>query len=122
MNYLITILVLIILGLGWIIYKTYQRSERDGVEILALQKEAEEYRELGAGLAEYNLKVRERREKIRGRILGLFGAGGVISNREVAGKVGISSVSAFRYLDELEKSGKLKQVGKKGRSVVYSLK
>ena len=44
---------------------------------------------------------------------------GKISNNEVARMLRVTNMSAFRYLDLLEKQGKIKQVGKTGRSVFY---
>lgn len=49
MDYVIIILILIIAGLIWVVYKTYQKSERDKKEILALRKEGEEYKKMGNG-------------------------------------------------------------------------
>ena len=43
-----------------------------------------------------------------------------ISNNEVEKLLGVSNATSERYLDELEKGGKIKQVGQTGRSVFYS--
>lgn len=45
-----------------------------------------------------------------------------ITNNDVEKLLGVSDATATRYLDELEKQGKVKQVGKTGRSVYYQLK
>ena len=47
---------------------------------------------------------------------------GAISNSEIRKTLGVSSRTAVRYLDELEKEGKVKQVGKIGHAVTYRLK
>ncbi len=44
-----------------------------------------------------------------------------ISNRDVCLALRVSDVTAFRYLDILEKQGKIKQAGKTGRDVFYQL-
>ncbi|PIR97643.1 MAG: hypothetical protein COT91_00255 [Candidatus Doudnabacteria bacterium CG10_big_fil_rev_8_21_14_0_10_41_10] len=44
---------------------------------------------------------------------------GRIANGEVQSIVNISDASATRYLDELEKEGKVKQVGDTGSGVYY---
>ncbi len=43
-----------------------------------------------------------------------------ITNNDVQKLLGVSDATVVRYLDELEKSGVLKQVGKTGQSVFYS--
>jgi len=45
-----------------------------------------------------------------------------ITNNDVEKLLGVSDATATRYLDELEKEGKLKQVGKTGQGVFYILK
>jgi len=90
-------------------------------EAAALEREKEECLKMGEGLAEYNEKVQEKKEKIMAQILEMAKGGAKVSNREVAKKLGVARTSALRYLDELEKQGKLKQVGKTGVSVIYTL-
>jgi len=43
-------------------------------------------------------------------------------NEEIRQYLGVSRRSAVRYLDELEKEGRIEQVGDIGRGVVYRLK
>lgn len=45
-----------------------------------------------------------------------------ITNRDVERLLGVSDVTATRYLEELEREGKLAQVGKAGRFVSYRLR
>jgi Fic family protein len=45
-----------------------------------------------------------------------------IANNEVEKLLGVSDASATRYLDELEKQGKVEQIGKTGKHVKYQLK
>ena len=56
------------------------------------------------------------------KILASLSSGDEISNDKVEDTLGVSNATAERYLDELEKSGKLVQVGKTGRNVVYRKK
>jgi Fic family protein len=44
-----------------------------------------------------------------------------ITNKDVKKLCGVSVATAGRYLDDLEKAGKLKQVVKMGKNVVYML-
>ena len=96
-------------------------------EAEALAGENDEYMEMSRGLAEYQQKLQEKKNQAKEKIMELFtlpqtqGAQARISNKDVSEKLGIPRTSAFRYLDELEKAGKLKQVGKTGVSVVYVL-
>ena len=45
-----------------------------------------------------------------------------VSNSEIRKALGVSSRTAVRYLDELEKERKVEQVGKIGHGVIYRLK
>lgn len=59
----------------------------------------------------------ERKEKI---LLALRNSkGNKIANNDVEKLVGVSDTTAERYLDELEKEGKIRQVGKTGKFVYY---
>jgi len=117
---IIIILILVILGLGWIVWKTYQKSEADKKEILALEKEKDEYEKLGQGLAEYNQKLQEKKIKAKEKILEMMGEKTRIGNNDVAKVLDISSATTRRYFDELESESKVKQVGKVGKNVYYS--
>ena len=44
-----------------------------------------------------------------------------VTNNEVESHLSVSDASAERYLDDLEKSGKLKQIGKTGHLVKYKV-
>ena len=45
---------------------------------------------------------------------------GEITNNEVEKMFGVSHTTAWRYLDDLEEEGRLVQVGKTGRGVIYT--
>jgi len=126
-NYFEFVLVLIVIALGFWVFKLYQDKKESERESSALAKEREEYAEMGKGLAEYNQKLQEKKEQTIVKILEMFtlrqaqGAQARISNREVAESLGISSATVRRYFDDLEAQGKVKQVGKDGRNVYYSV-
>ena len=84
-----------------------------------LQREMDEWKGSCSGLGGYNQKMQEIKDQKKNKIMELF-ADGKTSNTEVADHVQISRSSAFRYLEELEKEGKIQQVGKKGAFVIYS--
>lgn len=47
---------------------------------------------------------------------------GELANSDIREALGISERSVVRYLDELEREGKVEQVGSTGRGVTYRLK
>ena len=57
----------------------------------------------------------------KAQVLELFMPGKRISNNDVQNALGVSDATAERYLNELEKEGKIRQVGKTGASVTYTL-
>ena len=116
---------LVVVAMGFWVYKLYQDKKESDREVTALEKEKNEYAELGQELTEYNQKLQEKKEQAKVKILEMFttqqyqNKQARISNRDVAKNLDISRTSAFRYLDELEKQGKLKQISKTGRGVYY---
>lgn len=63
-------------------------------------------------------KKRENLEKI----VELLTSRGTASNADIRKALGVSAASVTRYLDELEKEGKVRQIGDAGHAVVYRLK
>lgn len=116
---------LVVVAMGFWVYKLYQDKKESDREVTALEKEKNEYAELGQELTEYNQKLQEKKEQAKAKILEMFATQqdqdkqARISNSDVAKKLDISRASAFRYLDELEKQGNLKQISKTGRGVYY---
>ena len=58
-------------------------------------------------------------EKNRGKIREYLQSQNRISNDDVEKLLGVSDSTATRYLDDLEKEGLLRQVGRSGPSVYY---
>ncbi len=52
-------------------------------------------------------------------IIAAFAGKGQLTNDEVQKLLGVSDATATRYMDELEKEGKVKQVGPTGQNVYY---
>lgn len=63
-------------------------------------------------------QTREKEENLE-KIRGLFDGGGRVANGDVEKLLGVSDATATRYLDELEKEGFIRQVGKTGQHVYY---
>lgn len=61
-------------------------------------------------------RVREKIEKLMTEI----DKRGKVTNDDVEKLLHVSDATATRYLSELEKEGKIKQIGKTGRSVAYT--
>lgn len=68
-----------------------------------------------------NFTSKQQREKEHGKeaIYGLLETNHPLTNNDVEAMLGISDATATRYFDELEKEGKVRQVGKTGRHVHY---
>lgn len=92
MNYLIVFIVAF--ALGW---------------ILSSQKRE----------ASFMSKQQKEKEQAKQAIYGLLETNHPLTNNDVEAMLGISDATATRYFDELEKEGKVRQVGKTGRYVNY---
>ncbi len=64
-------------------------------------------------------KNKENKIKRRQKILDFFDQNNKITNDDIEKLLNVSNASAFRYLEELEKDGLIRQIGKTGRSVYY---
>jgi len=74
---------------------------------------------LGAGNTSFISKQQEEKERNKQAIYELLETNHPLTNNDVEGMLGISDATATRYFDELEKEGKVRQVGKTGRYVNY---
>lgn len=63
-------------------------------------------------------QAREKEEN-KQRILRILETQTPLTNNHIEQLLGISDATATRYLDELEKEGKIRQVGKTGKHVYY---
>ena len=63
--------------------------------------------------------IQQRKQKKLEKILEFLNAKGKVTNDEVEKLLHVSDATATRYLSALEKEGKIKQVGKTGKAVVY---
>lgn len=68
------------------------------------------------GLIERQAREKEENKQ---RILGILETQSPLTNNHIERLLGISDATATRYLEELEKEGKVRQVGKTGHAVYY---
>ena len=110
---LLLLLILISIIAGWKIYHLKKELE-------AMKREAEEEKKMFSSLSQYNEKQTEIKNQNKARVMALFAKQEKVTNKDVAKHLGISSVTAFRYLEELEQEGKIKQNRRLGKFVYYT--
>ena len=71
-------------------------------------------------LAKGRAKVQEKKQKKLDKIMELLNTKDKVSNADVEKLFRVSDATATRYLSALQKEGKLRKVGKTGRSVFYA--
>lgn len=77
-------------------------------------------KKIGKTIVYQNVQQREKEEGKK-KIVKLLQEKNKITNNDIEKLLGISDATATRYLDELEKEGKIKQIGKQGKSVYYEI-
>ena len=78
----------------------------------------------GSNVKNLNKKARDKKEERKVKILETLenAPSGRIRNDDVESMLGVSDATVTNYFDELEKEGKIIQVGKQGQGVYYELK
>ena len=71
-------------------------------------------------LAKGRAKVQEKKQKKLDKIIELLNTKDKVSNADVEKLFRVSDATATRYLSALQKQGKIRKVGKTGRSVFYA--
>jgi ribosomal protein S25 len=69
--------------------------------------------------AKARVVIQDRKHKKLDKVMALFDTKKQIENRDVEKLLKVSDATATRYLEQLEKQGKITQVGKHGRGVLY---
>ena len=64
----------------------------------------------------------EQKNEYKEKILSMLKEKGRVANMDIEESLKIPERTIVRYMDELENEGKVQQVGKTGRGVVYELK
>jgi predicted HTH transcriptional regulator len=89
-------------------------------ELKAVSKELAVEQKECSTIPAFAQKQREIKTRNKAKALELFADHGKITTGLVADKLGVSTATAFRYLEELEQEQKIKQNGRIGRFVFYS--
>lgn len=71
-------------------------------------------------LTKANLTIQLRKQKKLLKVMGLFAKKTHITNDDVEKLLHVSDATAQRYLTQLKKENKIKQIGKTGRAVIYT--
>jgi len=74
------------------------------------------------GICRSAIEKASQKETREQKALAMFVDKSELSNSEIRKALGVSSRTAVRYLDELEREGKVEQVGKIGHAVTYRLR
>jgi len=74
------------------------------------------------GICQVALEQTMRKQTNKQKALALLENGRELGNEEIREELGVSRQSVGRYMNELEKEGKVEQVGDSGRGVTYRLK
>ena len=92
-----------------------------GLVIIALLL-SQRTREAAVGICATALDQTTRKNSNKEKALAFLREKKEASNEEIRERLGVSRRTAVRYLDMLEKEGKVEQVGDIGRGVIYRLK
>lgn len=74
------------------------------------------------GVASYVEQQQTEKQTRKERILTMAREKGTVTNDDVEKSLGVSDATATNYLSELEREGKIEQIGERGRFVTYRLK
>ena len=107
-------------GVVWVMAK--RRMKELEIELGRTIKEKEEQAKVVSGFEDFNRQQEEIKETRKQKVLGELAKRGKIKTNQVADFLEVSRATAFRYLEELEKEGKIEQIGAYGRNVEYKLK
>ena len=112
----------ILLGAGvvWVILK--EKTKELEIELKRTEREKEEQTKIVSGFENFNRQQEEIKEARKQKILEELAKRSKIKTNQVADFLEVSRATAFRYLEELEKKGRIKQIGAFGRNVEYKLK
>lgn len=74
------------------------------------------------GIATHTEKQQNEKQSRKERILTMIREKGSVTNNDIEKALDVSDASVTNYLQELEREGKIEQIGERGRFVSYRLK
>jgi predicted HTH transcriptional regulator len=89
---------------------------------LRTHKEATTLRDELSGIYAVAIERTIRKNSNKTAIMQLLKSRGEMTNSEIRDEIGVSRQSVVNYMDELEKEGKIVQIGTTGRGVTYKIK
>jgi len=109
---LLFIIALVVVVVGFVLFVSRKEAKRHGTSA------KEEF----VGICASAIETASQKEARKQKLLAFLKEKKELSNSEIRKALGVSSRTAVRYLDELEREGKIEQVGKIGHAVTYRLK
>ena len=106
------ILIAVVVVLVVLFWSARREARRHGTSM------AEEF----VGICKSAVETASQKETRKQKALAMFADKLELSNFEIRKALGVSSRTAVRYMDELEKEGRVEQVGKIGHTVTYRVK
>lgn len=79
-------------------------------------------RSVASGIASHAQKQHDQKQDRKEKILSILRGKEGVANNEIEKTLGVTDTTATNYLQELEREGKIEQVGERGRFVSYRLK
>lgn len=75
-----------------------------------------------SGIASHVQKQQNEKQSRKEKILQIIREKGNVTNNDIETALGVADASATNYLSDLEREGKIEQIGERGRFVSYKLK
>jgi len=117
MNFILIFLIILVLAVLLMVIFARQEAK------IYNTKTSEELVGIAKTVFDRTLKKQANLDKIMSLLATSTSSGQAeLSNAEIRQALKVSSRTAVRYLDELEKQGKVEQIGKTGQTVTYRLK
>jgi len=109
---LLFIIALVVIVVGFVLFVSRKEAKKHSTTA------KEEF----VGICKSAIETASQKESRKQKVLAMFADKKEHSNAEIREALEVSSRTAVRYLDELEREGKVEQVGKIGHAVTYRLK
>ena len=109
---LLLIIAVVVIAVVFVLVVSRREAARHGTSA------GEEF----VGICKSAVETASQKETRKQKALAMFADKLELSNFEIRKALGVSSRTAVRYMDELEKEGRVEQVGKIGHTVTYRVK